>query len=280
MKFTTTISLLTLTSMTILAGCHSVGIKSGGSSSATLPATLEAAVDNSTYRSPDNRHRDMYRHPLETLKFFDVQPNMTVIEIWPSSGWYAEILAPYLAAHGHYIGANSQPSSSEQTERGKKLAQWMKDHPEVGAKAAFTTFSPPKEMALGTAGSADRVLTFRNFHNWTAQKADEAAMKAFFDVLKPGGILGVVDHRGSSKKKQTSQTESGYVREDYVIGLAKKAGFELVAKSEINANPKDKKNYPKGVWTLPPVLAMGEKDHDKYVAIGESDRMTLKFRKP
>ena len=266
-------------SFIFLVSCQSLPKKSD-TANVPLPTTLEAAVQSTVYRSDENKLRDRYRHPLETLRFFEVQPEMTVIEIWPSSGWYTEILAPYLASQGHYIAATSQSSAPEMTKRGQKMIQWMKDHPEAGRKSTITTFSPPETATLGAPGTADRVLTFRNFHNWAAQKNEELAMKAFFAVLKPGGILGIVDHRGSTKKSQSLQADSGYVREDSVIQLAKKVGFELVGKSEINANPMDKKNYPKGVWTLPPVLAMGEKDRQQYLNIGESDRMTLKFRKP
>lgn len=237
-----------------------------------LPKSLEEAVSLS-WRTPDNAKRDQYRHPLETLKFFDVKPEMTVVEIWPSAGWYTEILAPYLATHGTYIAALRPPVNA-------KLKQWMDDHAAASVRIKILNFNPPKELNPVAANSADRVLTFRNFHNWMQHNQSEAVLKAAFKMLKPGGILGVVEHRALTDKPQDPRATSGYVREDYVIALAKKAGFQLLEKSEINANPADTKDYPDGVWTLPPTLKLGDKDKDRFLRIGESDRMTLKFVKP
>ena len=144
----------------------------------------------------------------------------------------------------------------------------------------ITELNPPNKLSIAPKSSVDRVLTFRNVHNWIKRDQAEEVFKAMFQALKPGGILGVVEHRNSAKQSQDPKTESGYVAEDYVIALAKKAGFKLQGKSELNANPKDTKNHPEGVWTLPPTLRLKDQDREKYLAIGESDRMTLKFLKP
>lgn len=242
-------------------------------SEAQLPQTLSEAVASS-FRSPENMKRDLYRHPLETLQFFGVEPHMTVVEIWPSGGWYTEILAPYLAQKGKYVIADPAADPNGYTNA-RKI--WMEKHPEIKSKVMTSVFMPTGEEIV-PAGTADMVLTFRNVHNWLPVSSQENAFKVFFKALKPGGVLGVVEHRASSKVK--FNPKSGYVKEAEVIRMAKLAGFVLKEKSEINANPKDSTNHPEGVWTLPPRLRLGEKDKDKYLAIGESDRMTLKFVKP
>lgn len=247
-----------------------------------LPSTLEEAVSNTTYRTEDNKKRDVYRHPVETLTFFGLKPEMTVVEVSPGAGWYMEILAPYLAGKGHYIAAQipADPANAYFTEMHKRTTTWLQDRPEVSTKVHMSEFAPPQKVDIAPAETADMVLTFRNVHNWAAGNGDEAAFKAFYKALKPGGVLGVVEHRANAKSKRDPKAKSGYVREADVIRLAKRAGFKLEAKSEINANPKDTKDHPEGVWTLPPTLRLKEKDQAKYLAIGESDRMTLKFVKP
>ena len=237
------------------------------------PKTISEAV-NSSFRSEDFRKRDQYRHPEQTLKFFDVQPHMTVVEVWPSGGWYTEILAPYLHAKGNLIIADPPSDPRGYT---KRRQEWMKKHKDISEKITMTKFLPPDELTIAPAGTVDRVLTFRNVHNWLPTANQELAFKAFYQALKPGGILGVVEHRAS---KKVFDPKSGYVSQDEVIRLAKKAGLELIEASEINANPKDTTKHPEGVWTLPPALRLGDKDRAKYLEIGESDRMTLKFRKP
>lgn len=239
-----------------------------------LPKTLEEAV-NSSLRTPDNKKRDIYRHPLETLKFFGVTSTMTVVEIWPSGGWYTEILAPFLAENGKYVIADPAADPNGYTTKRK---EWMNEHKNIASKTSHTVFMPDEATVLVENNSADVILTFRNVHNWQPVKAQEAAFKVFFKALKPGGVLGVVEHRASAKKK--FDPKSGYVLESEVIRMAKKAGFILAGKSEVNANAKDTTNHPEGVWTLPPRLKLGEQDKEKYLAIGESDRMTLKFVKP
>lgn len=198
---------------------------------------------------------------------------MTVVEITPGNGWYMQILAPYLAQNGHYIAAYNKGAHGSEDMLG-----WMKLHPNIATNIMQNKFNPPDENHVAADGSADMVLTFRNVHNWMSKHGEQAAFNGFFRALKSGGILGVVEHRANPKGKASSDT--GYLKEHQVIHLAEKAGFKLVARSEINANPKDTKDYPKGVWMLPPNNRHDPKDNDKFSAIGESDRMTLKFIKP
>ena len=232
------------------------------------------------WRSATNSARDVYRHPKATLQFFGIQPDQTVIEITPGSGWYSEILAPLLHDNGHYIAAVQIPAGGGEARRdGDALHQKFAADATHYGNAKFVEFDP-KAPVLGQPGSADVVLTFRNVHNWVMADTAPAMFKAFFAVLRPGGVLGVVDHRADDAASLASVKQSGYLPTRYVEKLANDAGFTLDASSEINANPKDTKNYPKGVWTLPPTLTLGEQDKAKYLAIGESDRMTLRFVKP
>ena len=240
------------------------------------------------HRSEANRKRDVYRHPRETLLFFGLKPDMSVLEIWPGGGWYSEILAPVLRDKGKlYLAGNAIENPKlpawQREAREKQEAAYAK-RPALFGKPVFTSLGPPEYLAIAPAGSMDMVLTFRNVHNWSAQssstqRADALVFKAFYEALKPGGILGVVEHRANRDTPFEQQIKSGYMIEAYVIELAEKAGFKLAAKSEINANPKDTKDHPNGVWTLPP-MSRGRLDPEKYLAIGESDRMTLKFERP
>ncbi|HET7331369.1 methyltransferase [Dyella sp.] len=236
------------------------------------------AVLAGSWRSEHNKARDVYRHPKATLQFFGLQPDKTVIEITPGGGWYTEILAPLLRDNGHYIAAISGGNGGEDKQDADALRAKFKADPNQYDKASIVVFNP-KTPIFGPLGSADMVLTFRNVHNWTMAGNAEAMFKAFYAVLKTGGTLGVVDHRAAPGTSLDAAKNSGYLPTDYVIKLATDAGFKLDGQSEINANPKDTKNYPKGVWTLPPTLTLGDKDRDKYLAIGESDRMTLRFVK-
>jgi len=243
--------------------------------------TLQFAISGN-HRSAEHKARDVYRHPKQTLEFFEVQPNMTVVEIWPGgAGWYTEILAPYLKQQGKLYAAHFAADSSVPyfQKNLKKFIGKIKAQPEIYGKLILTELDPPNKLAIAPEASADRVLTFRNVHNWMKNGTADKVFQAMYKVLKPGGILGVVEHRGNNTSPQDPKALSGYVREDYVIDMAQKAGFKLLAKSEINANPKDTKNHPKGVWTLPPTLRLKDQDKEKYQAIGESDRMTLKFIK-
>jgi predicted methyltransferase len=243
---------------------------------------LNSAVD-SKFRTQENTLRDTYRHPAQTLAFFDVQPTDTVVELWPGKGWYTEIIAPYVSDKGQYVAAGFEtapkldtPSTQYFAKAGKAYQAWLAERKEHLGKVSTVTLDPPGSVSLGDSASADVVLTFRNLHNWAMKDQLEGVLSAAFDVLKSGGTFGVVEHRANKGMK----AESGYMEQAEMIALAEKAGFKLEASSEINANPKDTKDHPKGVWTLPPTLALGDVDKDKYQEIGESDRMTLKFIKP
>jgi predicted methyltransferase len=203
-----------------------------------------------------------------------VRPDATVVEVTPGAGYWTEILAPLLREKGRYL-----PAVGTYNDGVKRFEAKYGAKPELYGKLAVSVMDPPKALELAPAGSADFVLTFRNVHNWMKAGTADAVFAAFAKALKPGGVLGVEEHRADSSKPQDPKAESGYVREDYVIALAEKAGFALVDKSDINANPKDTKDYPGGVWTLPPTLRLGDVDKAKYTAIGESDRMLLKFRR-
>jgi predicted methyltransferase len=235
-----------------------------------------------SWRSDKNKARDQYRHPKQTLEFFGLKPGMTLIELTPGGGWYAEILAPLQKlAGGNYIAAIVTPKKKEGEDAQDKdaLSKKFAADAEHFDKAKVIQFDS-KAPNFGPPASADMVVTFRNVHNWVMNDSTAATFKACFDVLKPGGVLGVTDHRAKPGTDLETTKKSGYITEDYVIKMATAAGFKLDAKSEVNANPKDTTDHPKGVWTLPPTLDLGEQDKDKYLAIGESDRMTLRFIKP
>jgi len=250
--------------------------------SAQDQAALDSALAGS-WRDPKNTPRDVYRHPRQTLAFFGVQADDTVIEITPGGGWYAEILAPYLRPSGHYIAAVWDDAIPGQPgyryDLNKRLRAKFAGNPAVYGTPEVRVFDP-KAPRFGAAGSVDTVLTFRNAHNWVSDGNADAYFQAYFDVLKPGGTLGVVDHRARPGTDLATMKESGYLTEALVIDLAQKAGFVLAAKSEVNANPKDTTDHPNGVWTLPPNNQHDAADDAKYKAIGESDRMTLRFTKP
>jgi predicted methyltransferase len=232
------------------------------------------------WRDPANVARDRYRHPAETLAFFGLAPTHTVIEITPGAGWYTDILAPYLRTRGRYVGA--QPAAAADSAGGKRnaaLREKLAGNAAVYGEAELRTFDPASPV-LGPTASADTVLTFRNVHNWVSAGNADAYFHAFFAVLKPGGTLGVVDHRAKPGTDLDTMKKSGYLTTDLVVSLAQRAGFQLVASSEVNANPQDTADHPNGVWTLPPSNRHDAADAAKYQAIGESDRMTLKFRKP
>jgi predicted methyltransferase len=243
-------------------------------------ARLRAAIEGA-HREAQNRARDAYRHPFETLTFFGIEPDMTVVEIWPGGGWYTEILAPFLKGGGRLYAASwDRNSTSAYVQRSLKgYGEKLTARPDVYGEVIMTELSRSK-TEIAPAGSADMVLTFRSLHNWMRRGYERTIFEAMFDALKPGGVLGLVQHRGDPEVWQDPQALSGYVNQDYAIELAEDAGFRLLASSEVNANPKDTKDHPEGVWTLPPTLRLKDQDRDRYLAIGESDRMTLKFIKP
>ncbi len=266
----------------ILALCLAT-LATGAASIAAMPdnnAQALAAAVAAPNRSDANRARDPYRRPAATLAFFGIKPGDTVVEIWPGGGWYTEILAPYLKDKGRLIVAPPQRGN-------ESTAKFLATNAGAYGKVSTANF-PALLGGTGVApGTADVVVTFRNVHNWKIGSAhpesadySAAAFKELYAMLKPGGVLGIEDHRLNERQDRALERKSGYMKTSTVRALAEKAGFKFAGSSEINANPKDTKDYPKGVWTLPPRLAEGDVDKAKYVAIGESDRMTLKFVKP
>ncbi len=256
------------------------------SASQTGAADLSAAI-NGAHRSATEKARDPWRNPAETLKFFEFSSDMTVVEVWPGAGWYTNILAPALTTGGGKLyAAGPDPSqSSYALDAIDAFASRFHDNPDLYGEPTLTVLNGISPIA--PEGSADLVLTFRNVHNWLAGDAADAIFASFFAALKPGGVLGVVEHRAADTAED-GVSVGGYVTENTVIALAERAGFVLEARSEVNANPADTKDYPYGVWTLPPVRRSGpapgrtEDDFPRadYDKIGESDRMTLRFRKP
>lgn len=271
------------------------------------PAEAEPAVDPADaklaeilaapHRSADNRARDAARHPAETLAFFGVKPEQTVIELWPGGGWYTEILGPYVKDEGKLIVTVYDPKGPEKyygTGQAKKMLERLEAEKDV--LGDVQTVVVPQKVTIGKdgkvskikvqkfqlapAGTADVVLTFRNSHGWFNNGAEKLVYAAAFEALKPGGVFGVVQHRAPEGSDPKETSKKGYLPEASVIAAAESVGFQLAEKSEVNANPKDTHDHPDGVWNLPPSLRGGDVDRDKYVAIGESDRMTLKFIKP
>jgi predicted methyltransferase len=245
---------------------------------ATPDPALVHAVGNAQ-RTPKYVARDAVRHPVEELTFFGLQPKMTVVEVWPGGGYWTEILGPYLKSSGRYYAAVAWGEGKEENAATAALKARVKEQKD-GYASIIVTELGKGHYDIAPPASVDLIVTFRNLHNWMENGYADEAMKSFFTALKPGGILGIEDHRGRDDKPQDPKAKSGYVRQDYAIELARKAGFELVGSSEVNANPKDTKEWPEGVWTLPPTLALGDKDREKYLAIGEGDNFVLKFRKP
>ena len=271
------LAIVTMTA--VLAGCAGNGVSEAGDG--VNMAKLETVLAGDQ-RSDANRARDEWRNPAETLAFFGVRDDMVVMEIWPGGGWYTEVLAPYLRDSGTYVAAGWDPNSSMRFIKNAVARYQTKldESPEYYDQVQVGVLMPPDMLAPVEPGTVDVVLTFRNIHNWMPQGSQDLMVQAMYNALKPGGILGVVEHRGVAGTEQDPKAKSGYVNEDFAIALFESAGFVLEAKSEINSNPADTKDHPEGVWTLPPTLRLKDQDRDKYTGIGESDRFTLKFRKP
>ena len=260
-----------------LAGAGFAAESSGPIAQGDAATMLKEAVAGS-WRSPANKARDQYRHPVETLEFFGIKPDMTVVELAPGGGWFTEILAPFLYAHGHLVEAAPSPRGNGPS----KFEQKLKADPKVyGHIAKVVPFVPPDQVNLGPDGSADMVLTFRNTHDWLnrSPQALDAVFKAAYKVLKPGGVFGVTDHRAKPFADAAESSKKLHrIPEDYMIEAGLRAGFRLAGASEINANPGDPEDV--NVHRLPPDLAGPDSEHAKMKTIGESDRMTLKFVKP
>jgi len=262
----------------LLTAAWAGGIGIAAPAAAPDPGLTAAIADSG--RTAAFAGRDAARHPAEELAFFGIKPAMTVVELWPGGGYWTEILGPYLAKGGgaYYVAVNEpgDPDEDKGVERWRTRMAAEKDR--LGT--IHETVLGPRQFDIAPAGSADLVVTFRNLHNWMDGGYAAKALAACFKALKPGGILGIEEHRGRNDRPQDPKAKDGYVRQDYTVALARKAGFVLVGSSEINANPKDTKDWVDGVWTLPPTLSQKDKDRDRYLAVGEADNFVLKFRKP
>lgn len=272
-----------------LAALAPLALSPAGSRSQTLDAATAAALDAAIageHRSDANRARDRYRHPKQTLEFFGLRSDMTVVEIWPASGWYTDIIAPVLRDEGRLYAAQygDDPPFDYQA---REMAAFRDKtaNTDVYGDIETTALAFPDDLEIAPPGSADLVLTFRNVHNWFdpgygPPEAPELAFRAMYEALKPGGVLGVVDHRWPDTATEDPQAANGYVSEQRIVEYAEAAGFEFAARSELNRNPRDTHDHPNGVWTLPPDLAVREpSERQKYLDIGESDRLTLRFVK-
>lgn len=271
--------LLPLLAATGLAGAPALAT---AESSPAAAAKLRQVIE-SPQRPLESRARDASRHPQQTLLFFGIEPDMHVLELWPGGAWYTEILAPFLAPEGKLTVTNFDPNGppDEPTRRyGKALADKLAADPSRFGAVEVVEIDPPEKLVLGADESYDLVLTFRNNHGWINGGYHDVVYAEAFRVLRPGGVLGVVQHRAKEGVDAVASAKTGYVPEAFIVEAAERTGFVLAGRSEINANPRDTKDHPEGVWTLPPSLRLGDEDRATYEAIGESDRMTLRFVKP
>ncbi len=248
-------------------------------------AALDSAIDGE-HRSTENKARDKYRHPKQTLAFFGFRSDMTVVEIWPGGGWYTEILAAALKNNGTLYAAQysvNPPRAYQRRYFGEFLTK-AGSTPDVYGDVIITALDFPDELEIAPRGTADLVVTFRNAHNWVGQSypkvAAQLAFKAMYKALKPGGVLGIVDHRWPDADNEDPASANGYISEQRLTALAEEVGFIFAGRSEVNRNPGDTHDHTEGVWTLPPTLALGDEDRNRYLAVGESDRLTIKFVKP
>lgn len=264
----------------LLSSLVAVPASSGETGDGSAEQVIAAAIDGE-HRAATEKTRDIYRHPRETLLFFGLQPGMTVVEMWPGGGWYTAILAPALGPDGRLVAATFSEAPPDYRPRVyRRFLDRLQANETVYGNVELHLYEPPKRTGLGPAGSADMVVTFRNAHNWFNHNIADTVFADMYAVLKPGGVMGFVQHRGKEQWDVEDSAPQGYVPENAIIAVAEKAGFALEARSEANANPKDTKDYPKGVWSLPPTYQLEEEDREYYASIGESDRMTLKFVKP
>jgi predicted methyltransferase len=260
---------------------HAGATKLASAKYATAKAGITAAMKGN-HRKPGDAARDVYRHPLETLEFLGLKPNMTVLDYGPGDGWYTELLAPTLAAKGKLLVTTPDPAGppeSRGTFYGQRFQRFLDGAPEIYGKVERLN-TPPGAPKIALEGKLDMILAFRELHGMHQDKFVGAFLSEAFKALKPGGVLGIEQHRSKPEANPDEAAKNGYLPEAWVIAQAEAAGFKLAGKSEINANPKDTKDYPEGVWALPPTFRLKDKDHAKYADIGESDRMTLKFVKP
>ena len=274
------ITMLRITAIVFLVG---LAVANAAGSELGTAARIEQAMFGE-HRSEAYVARNRYRHPVGTLSFFGLEDGMTVMEIWPGAGWYTEVLAPVIRNHGQFIIAGYDVEVPDQPAYRYRLQKSIEEkfaaRPDLYDQVKFQAFSPPQSGSLGEADSVDLILTFRNAHGWIGADLAESIFAEFARVLSPGGRLGIVQHRAVDGADSKVSAERGYVSEAAIIALAKGAGLVLEKRSEVNANSKDSKDYPEGVWTLPPSLELEDTDREKYLAIGESDRMTLLFYKP
>lgn len=266
-----------------LAGTCVPGIVLAAPRASAPDEALLAAAIASSHRTPADRARDGARHPLETLLFFGIAPDMKVIEVAPGMGWYTDILAAYLYRRGRLYAAHYARDDTSDYRRGGRARFDAKLAASPRTYDRMVTGVQPDAThgfrGIAPRGGADAVLTFRNLHNWMAGGFLDQSLRAFHDVLAPRGVLGVVEHRAAPGTSVAQMISSGYMTEEFVIARARAAGFELEARSEVNANPKDTRNHPHGVWSLPPTLRGKDAGRETFLAIGESDRMTLRFRR-